>query len=580
MKKNTFKKLIALVLGIVMLSSVVLTSCKKEEQEPDEEYRTPYSFVMTLVSEKPVSAETEKLIEDAFNAITESKFKTRVDLRFYTEDVYFDSIMATIDKFVRTDNTKVDVPVDGEETTAVEEETIINEEYGYSEFKYPEIKENQLDIIYINGAGMYSYFIEGNSDTEDETVLHTGSYLAKLDTPLSTGSKVLNDYIFPEFLQTVKANEITYAIPNNNIATDYTYMLVNKELAQKYQYLSSISTWTGLSSAAAYIEDVAKYEKGVLPIFGELTPINFHNWSYEIVQKGNVNTYNLVNDRFSVFGASLSLESNIDTVVGFGNTLTSSYGTQLQTIQDYKDKTTPADSTVPYNSTTLKDGQSFALGFIKGNEGDVISYRDEYEVIVVEKPRMTAETIYGNMFGVFSNMSEDTARVNRCMEIITLINTDVEARNILQYGIEGVHYRIDDKTGVLERLNQDYIMDVNKTGNVLLAHAEEGLAPETVDYMRQQNIDADLYPTSNVLLNLNEIDPELVKEENALSKKYDDMIKACKNLEELKAVIDEFKVDPAINALKSKWFGSDVEPFSPYQAYYNWLVDEGKIDLD
>ena len=96
MKKNTLKKLTALVLCILMLSSLVLTSCKKEEQEPNAEYRTPFSLVFTLVSEKPVSAETEKLVEDAFNAITEAKYKTRVDLRLYSAEEYFTALTTTI----------------------------------------------------------------------------------------------------------------------------------------------------------------------------------------------------------------------------------------------------------------------------------------------------------------------------------------------------------------------------------------------------------------------------------------------------------------------------------------------------
>lgn len=561
MKKNTLKKLLAFILCVVMLSSVVLTSCKKEENgQTAAEYRTPFSLVITLVSEAPVSAETEKLIEDAFNAITEAKYKTRVDLRYYSEEEYYTALTTMIDKIINTDEPVTEAP-SGDETTAVEEETIINEEYGYSEFKYPEIKENQVDIMYLSGAAMYSHFIESG-------------YLAKLDTALSTGAKILNDYIFPEYLTAMKYNEITYAVPNNNIAGDYTYMLVNKELAEKYQYSAAMANWTSLSNAEAFIEDIAKYEKAVLPVFGNPQPINVHNWSYELGEENGLKTYKLVPSQFSVFGSAMPLQLAENTVLGFGKTLTSSYGTQLQLIQKLKDKN--------YVSDKLSEGQEFAVGFVKGNEADVIDYREDYEVIVVEYPKMTPDSVYENMFGVFSNMADDTTRTNRCMEVISLMNTDVELRNIVQYGIEGVHYTIDAKTGILKRLNQDYMMDVNKTGNVLIAHAEEGIDPANIDYMRQQNVDAALYPSINVFLNLEETNFEIIEQANAISKKYADKLAACKNSEELQAVIDESRVDAEISNLNIRWV-DDLPTdglLSPYAAYYAWLKQMGYVDSE
>jgi len=568
MKKNTLKKLLAFILCVVMLSTVVLTSCKDEETMQQGEYRTPFSLVITLVSEAPVSAETEKLVEDAFNAITESKFKTRVDLRYFSAEEYFTALTTMIEKSIAANDVETEAPAETEEGAVIEEETIINEEYGYSEFKYPEIGENQVDIMYISGSAMYKYLIDGNTKTEADV---TGSYLAKLDTAISTGAKVLNDYIFPEYLSAVKYNEVSYAVSNNNVAGDYTYMLVNKELSEKYQYKGVMQNWTSITSAEAFIQDIAKYEPTVLPVFGNPTPINVHNWSYELGTIDGLTSYKLVPDQFSIFGASTPFEMTETTILAFSNSLTGSYGSQLQAIQKLKDQN--------YVSDTLKDGQEFAVGFVKGNEADILQYREDYEVIVIETPKMTSDTVYDNMFGVFSKLSDDTERINRCMEVITLMNTDVELRNILQYGIKDVHYTIDPKTDILKRLNNDYMMDVNKTGNVLLAHAEEGIDPKNIEYMKQQTVDACLYPSINVFFDLDEINPELVKKANDLSKKYADKLAACKNSEELKAVIDEYRTDGEINDLKLKWI--DEAPadklLSPYAAYYQYLKDNNLV---
>lgn len=558
MKKNTFKKLIATILCVMMLGTLVLTSCQDndDEDETDAEYRTPYSLVMTLVSEKPVSAETEKLIEDAFNAITESKYKTRVDLRYYTADEYFESLKQTIENIQMGDIVEGGDSSNGSETTAAEEETIINEEYGYSEFKYPEVKQNQLDIVYISGSAMYKYLIDNDC-------------LSKLDTELTTTSKVLNDYIFPEYLNAVKVGQATYAIPNNNVAGDYTYMLVNKELAEKYQYTSAMKSWSTLTGATDFIEDVANYETGVLPIYGNPTPINCHNWSYELTETNGLISYKLVPSKFSIFGCTIQKEVTAETILSIGKTLTASYGTQLTTIQGFKDKN--------YVSETLADGQKFGVGFIKGNEKDVKDYRDDYEVIVLETPKMTADSIFENMFGVFSNFTEDSARIKRCMEVITRLNTDAELRNILQYGIEGTHYTIDDKTGVLTRLNDDYMMDVSKTGNIFMAHAEEGVDPADLEYMKQQTIDACIYPSINVLLGEDEVDFEIIKQTNAVSEKYEKKLAACKSVEEIQAVISEYRADNEIYNLNASWLTESGEKTSPYVVYYNWLKSMGLV---
>lgn len=555
MKKNTFKKLIASILCVIMLGTLVLTSCENNTGTVNEEYRTPYSLVMTLVSEKPVSAETEKLVEDAFNAITEAKYKTRVDLRYYTAEEYFEVLTKTIENI--QNSTPADGGVSaGDETTAVEEETIINEEYGYSEFKYPEIKQDQLDIVYISGSAMYKYLIDNDC-------------LSKLDTELTTGSKVLNDYLFPEYLEAVKVSQATYAVPNNNVAGDYTYMLVNKALAEKYQYTSAMQNWSTLTSATDFIEDIASYETGVLPIFGNPTPINCHNWSYELSESNGLLSYKLVPSKFSIFGCTTPKEVNAETILSMGKTLTASYGTQLTTIQGFKDKN--------YVSETLADGQQFGIGFIKGNEKDVKDYREDYEVIVLETPKMTADSIFENMFGVFSNFTEDSGRIGRCMEVITLFNTNAELRNILQYGIEGTHYTVDEKTGVLTRLNEDYMMDVNKTGNIFMAHAEEGVDPADLEYMKKQTVDACIYPSINVLLGTDETNFDLIKQANALSEKYEKKLAACKTVEEIQAVITEYRADAEINTLNTAWLNDGGATSSPYIVYYNWLKSMGLV---
>ena len=78
------------------------------------------------------------------------------------------------------------------------------------------------------------------------------------------------------------------------------------------------------------------------------------------------------------------------------------------------------------------------------------------------------------------------------MEVISLINTNAEARNILQYGVEGVDYYIED--GVLNRTNTLYSMKIERTGNCFIAHPEEGLPENYWENAKNQNNDALINP--------------------------------------------------------------------------------------
>ena len=92
--ENMRKRILCLVMGLVMLlgvCTVALTSCSKDAAENQENIQNQASaraitLSMYIMSEKPVDENTEKEIEDAVNRITEKKYKTRLDLRFFTEE--------------------------------------------------------------------------------------------------------------------------------------------------------------------------------------------------------------------------------------------------------------------------------------------------------------------------------------------------------------------------------------------------------------------------------------------------------------------------------------------------------------
>ena len=123
--------------------------------------------------------------------------------------------------------------------------------------------------------------------------------------------------------------------------------------------------------------------------------------------------------------------------------------------------------------------------------------REEYEaqgysVFVMENPRVTTEDVFGSMFAIGGK----TGYANRAMEVIAYLNTNSEIRNILQYGVQDVNYRVqsanytvDGETKSVEYVvatnDNFYEMDINKTGNVFLAYPEMD-ANEIADMTEEQ----------------------------------------------------------------------------------------------
>jgi hypothetical protein len=184
---------------------------------------------------------------------------------------------------------------------------------------------------------------------------------------------------------------------------------------------------------------------------------------------------------------------------------------------------------------------------------------------------------------MFAVSAFSKTNVDRNMEIITAINTNPALRNILQYGIENVNYSIDSKTGMLTRLNDKYLMDINKTGNVFIAHPEEGITPEYMEMAKKQNVAAVLYPCAgfNGTVYSDSMNEEHIIKAKEFSAKYKEKIDACKNAAELEAVFAEFSEDTELRILYFSWNEIDPTPpedepeakvlYSPYALYYKWL---------
>jgi hypothetical protein len=218
---------------------------------------------------------------------------------------------------------------------------------------------------------------------------------------------------------------------------------------------------------------------------------------------------------------------------------------------------------------------------VKGGYDVYVDNCDEYYVKLLELPRANEESLYSNMLCV--NALEDN--IARSMEIITFINTVPEARNILQYGVENENYYIDD-SGVLHRYNESYMMDVEKTGNIFMAHPEEGLPANYWENSIKHNSDADVIPTIGFKIedDMN-LDLDSIANLNGLADECKARLEACTNITEVEDFIAAINAEIKSNEdylfiIKSDYYPEDgaINPTYPlFYYYWNWLDDNGYV---
>ncbi len=499
------KRLLCLLLCLVTVLVPVLASCSKKTDEEaaediaEEASESAITLSMWVVSpdEHPVSAADAAAVTDALNLITTAKFKVQLALNFYTKSEYEDKLSAAITAFsADRANQTVEVETEaetgeGESGEAVTDEMVTNS-LGLNVIKYPELLNNQVDIVYIAGEDMYMDYIDKG-------------WLAALDSELSTSSKKIKEYVSGTLLSAAKVNGTTYAIPNNRVIGDYTYMMVNKELVDKYSQTGYIQHGQingfyndNLYTFLRMVQEFGKNEQGEqveFPIEGtyeQCLDLLAHYWSID-----GENFKKL--DEFSVFGShykNIEELSRGSVILGYGSLFADeAFAEAYLQLNKFKYdgyfKAPSADGAAT--------GDKVAVKFVTGTSSEVLTYNatagayeyveadgTAYYPIVVKYPTATTEDIYGNMFGV-SSLSRSVAR---SMDIITYLNTNSDFRNILQYGVDKAtidknavgavsHYEIiKDDTGKehIQRLDDcKYIMDLYTTGNTFLAYLDPTL---------------------------------------------------------------------------------------------------------
>lgn len=564
------RRLFAIMLALVTLCPFVLTGCgggatsadTGDDALKDETIRETVSITMWVVTDEKTTEEAQAAVEEAFNEITKASFSTYVDLVFCTADEYrtkLDAKFAEIDERIANGGSK------RPETTVTGEQYEVNE-LGVTVLKYPEIYENQIDIVYITGIDQLNDLVQADRLVSlNEAISDTGS------------AKILRDVIPDEFFKYTKVkdkfgNEKNFAIPNNRVVGDYTYLLVHKDFVTGDA--NGDGTITGNEIKPTYVN------------FDNITSINDCKGVIEYI-KANKTDFVPILERFdnpyiqywSEDGSFSLLASRVDPsreykgnawdnklVIGNVFNLYSSVGENATYFTDFEllMKKYEVGNYFATDVEATKKAQNFGVGVIKGDSSVIDQYKENYYIKVMKNPEINDSNIFTSFYGV-TNYSINSGRA---LEVITMLNTNSELRNVLQYGVEGVHYELDEK-GRVERFNNDYIMDINTTGNVFIAYPEEDMPDDAWDRGVAVNLDLKVGVTTGFWSVRSTIDPTIVKNLAEQSKIYKEKMDACKTVEELAAFFETskaeiFKNDAYLAAVDTK------NPASYTSAYSSW----------
>lgn len=576
-------KLLSLLLCLAMMLSVctmLMTGCAPaEEEEEEKKVDLATTLVMWCVTEEGTDDEQAQAVAKAMSEKTQSEFKTKLIVKYFTLDEYYEQLEAAMEQLEadkiaeeeaerkrkeeakknkgNKDKNKEEEKVEEPAQKPVEEPEEEDDELRYDEdgnpiidtTVYPEVSDYQVDILYISGYDKYTEYV-------------AKEWLSELNSQLTGDSKKISNYVPAALLNAVKHSGSTYAIPNNNVIGEYTYMLIDKKLYDQYYYTAEIDNVYSIVDLASFLEDIAKYETDVLPINGDVDycmSLIANYWDID------PETFK-VTGNFSVVGYAYKDTDKVnrgDIVLKFDSLLTDpAYRNSLMNLMDFKFKGyfgTPAE------------GQKSAVSFVKGDAASAASYEDDYYVVVVDYPRATNEDIYDNMFAV----SAFTSDLKKSMQVVTYLNTNAEFRNLFQYGIKGENYMLnDDGTVTMTRTNK-YNMDLSKTGNEFIAYVPEGTNLKVWEYAKQQNREALVNPLLGFDFNLEllddsemlaraeagemeedekwldeygieTLDVELLTYLSAKSKSVWAEIQACEDTEQLEVVLTRLSTELAI----------------------------------
>lgn len=245
-----------------------------------------------------------------------------------------------------------------------------------------------------------------------------GAFLA-LDDLLKTDGKEVYDAVDERFWEAAKVKGSIYGVPSEKEIGNMPMWVFTKEYVDKYDI--PYETIHDLEDLEPWLEIIKENEPDVVPLY--------------LTKDYTAPTY------MDKILDPVGIEYGDDTLTVKNVFETERMQSTLKTMRSYyqkgyinKDAATASDDKSQKRFVTKGDGQPYA----ELVWGEMLGYE------VVASPIMDTYVTNSSARGALTAINKNSKHPEKAMQFINLVNTDSYLRNLLNYGIEGVHYETVD----------------------------------------------------------------------------------------------------------------------------------------
>ncbi len=540
------KRVLSFVLCIATLLTTVLTltSCPdgvmKVGEVGDAEAQT---LVIAAIKDEKTSDEALLAVQAKLNEITEAEYNTHVVLKFFTADEYAQKILEMSQRLAAKQE-EYEAQLTGSSTVVADprqyDEEMLKElgvtegmkaqngdyyylgEYDTPITVYPTVSEDQLDIVFIDSIDTYYKLIENRYITcLNSDISANGSFRKYTSgTMLNRIYQMCNgrERVFATDRQAQLGD--AYAIPNNYVTESANFLLINKKLYDHYNYDIKCDTYVADANNKDGVDDLADLDmflKEVLEDNATNGDLKVDKILYNYSGADTYTCYGDDDEAFTLIGLTATRSFSSDLPSKPDSLLKrTAFKKAMSLVYDLKTLGNPAYSGECFYRATDEEngfmvpratmeemaeaGQSFAVAMVSGDTKLPDYYSKEDYYVVRTSAYEIDNTMFKSMYAIstFSTTAKDgdgrwlqyklgeyTEAVNsnpRAFEIISMLQTNADAVNLLTYGVEGVDYDVYDNDPKIYNVGKGDYEPVYGLGNMFLLKEHDKMDGKTAYY--------------------------------------------------------------------------------------------------
>lgn len=434
------KRIVSLIMCLTLVfSACVFASCSDTTMQDlydaasnveTTSSNAPMTITVYGITDESTTPEAIEKVEEALNKISVRKYNTKIDLILYPEEVYAAQIFAKVKMSVNSYNTKL------LEKAKDEDEKNFIKESNVNYIDYPTLVEATnlpsdlvtapLDIFLVYTPDEDSVVFDEKSEYYNPILADGGMfntlYMERALQPLNAKIKSGTYSPLRTSAYTQALSFVTRPQYKNENATD-VYGIPNNYIYGSYDFVIMNREIVELVYSGADKSDLAKSPDAMSAAIRELTAMK---------------------DQLNV--------------------------TYIEkTFASYAEYQAFADTQ-----------ETFVFGYITGESSiqNLFESNHRYDAYVAKKNGITPGRACDSMFCI----SPSTQNLDRSLDVLLLLQTNEDFRNIFQYGVEGTHYQIGHDGNVTLTGGTDaeakYLMDPKWCGNMFILIPSDEMTKE------------------------------------------------------------------------------------------------------